>query len=301
MAVITIAGGSGLIGMALSKLLTQNGHTVNILSRKSRNPENAGIKYSIWNPKEKQVDENVIKETDVLINLAGANLADGKWTEERKKVIIESRVKTNEFLSFCVDVLPNNISKFISSSAIGYYGHRPGEILHETSAPGEGFLAEVCTKWEASVDIKKPEAEVYYVRTGVVLSNEDGAFPKLKMGLPFAVPYFGNGEQMVSWIHIEDICEIYKYLIENNCESGAYNGSAPEPVSSKVMAKSISKIGPGLGISMPVPEFALKTAMGEMSQTVLESTNASADKIQAAGFNFKFLILEDALKELFRK
>lgn len=301
MAVVTIAGGSGLIGMALSELLVKDGHTVNILTRKERKSENSNIKYSVWDLESKKIDENVIRETDILINLAGANLAKGKWTDERKKIIIESRVKSNEFLSYCVNELPNNVKKYISSSAVGYYGHRPGEILHETSGPGEGFLSEVCIKWESSVEIKKSETTVYFVRTGVVLSNNDGAFPKLKMGLPFGVPYFGSGEQMMSWIHIDDICEIYKYLIENNCEKGAYNAASPAPVSSKEMAKSISKIGPGLGISLPVPELALRVAMGEMAQTVLESTEVSADKIQATSFKFIYPKLEEALKELFKK
>lgn len=301
MAVITIAGGSGLIGLTLSELLTKNGHSVNILSRKSKKSGNPQIKYSEWHPKDKVIDENIIQTSDVIINLAGANLAEGRWTDERKRIIIDSRVKTNEFLSHCVNTIPNKISKYISSSAIGYYGDRPGEIVDEKSSAGEGFLSEVCVKWEASVKVEKKDLQVYFMRTGVVLSREGGAFPKLKMGLPFAVPYFGTGEQMMSWIHIDDICEMYKYLIENNLKAGAYNGNAPEPVSSKRMAKSISKVGSGLGITVPVPEFALKVAMGEMSQTVLESVDASVEKIQEAGFQFKFPSLESALKELFNK
>lgn len=299
MATVTIAGGTGMIGTQLSKLLAESGHTVYILSRSPGESEHSNIHFSIWDIEKNHIDEKVIENTDVLINLAGANIGEGRWTDKRKKIIVESRVRSNEFLSTCVNILPHRISKFISASANGYYGHRPGVKVDERSGPGNGFLSEVCMKWENAVKIVKPDIGVYFMRMGVILANSGGAFPKMKAGLPFVVPYFGNGKQVMSWIHITDICGVYKFFIENTVDPGIYNINSPNTVSSKKMAKTISSSGPGIGLVLPVPLALLQLALGEMATTVSDSIDVSSDKLIRSGYSFQYPEIESAIQQLF--
>lgn len=298
MATITIAGGTGMIGTALSNILAEAGHIIYILSRSSKKSNHSNISFSAWDIDKKQIDETVIRHTDILINLSGENIAESKWTDKRKKAIIDSRIKSNQFLSSCINILPNTIRKFISASANGFYGNRPGIKLDENSEPGNGFLSEVCVNWENSVQVIKPDVEVYFMRMGVVLANEGGAFPKITASLPFLVPYFSKGQQIISWIHIEDACKIYKFFAENPTAPGVYNINTPYPVSSKNLAKTIGKVFSGPGIIMSVPKFALKFMLGEMSTTVLNSIDTSADKLTNSGYNFIYPQIENAIMHL---
>ncbi len=297
-----LAGGSGMIGRQLSALLTKQNHKVAWLTRSK---VSQGISYEqyLWDINEKSIDINCLKGIDIIINLAGEGIADKRWTEERKKEIIESRVKSTALLFDLVKNNTNTVRKFISSSAIGFYSDRGDDLMVEECLPANDFLGKCCQLWENEVvkfkELKIPEVRI---RTGVVLSLKGGALPKIlapaKFGFGAAL---GSGKQWMSWIHIDDLCKIFIYAAENEMVNGAFNAVAPRPVTNlqftKTMCEAIKK-----PFWMPnVPEFALKLAFGEMSLVVLGSTKCSAEKIEKADFNFQYPQLNLALKNLLGK
>ena len=288
MAKILITGGTGLIGSKLTQLLIENNHEVVILSRKPS--EKNEFK---WNISKNTIDEKAFENIDFIIHLAGAGIADERWSKARKKELIDSRVQSANLLFDYVKKLRIPLKGFISASGIGYYGAvTSNEIFEETAKAGDDFLAEICIKWEAAaMQFEKEKIPITILRTGVVLSSSGGALEKMKT--PIVTP-LGSGKQYLPWIHIDDLCEMYLKAIENNL-AGIYNAVAPEHQTSysfsKQLAKSINK--PFVGI--PVPSFVLKLMFGEMAVILLEGSRISAKKIEKSGFSFRFETLKKAL------
>lgn len=298
MAHILIAGGTGLIGNKLAQLLQEQGHEVALLSRSRK--DNALFKTYQWNLDNGIIEEDAIIQSSYIINLAGAGIADKPWTQARKETIIRSRVAGNLLFREYFERLNYKPKAFISSSAIGYYGHRGDEWMCEHSEAGKGFLSESTIAWENSIkEINDLGIRTCGIRIGIVLSTKGGALEKILLPLKFHLAtYFGNGQQWYSWIHIDDIAGIFCHIVENDTLHGFYNGVAPHPVTNKTLMKNIKKIYNDKALLIPVPSIVMKMALGEMSHTVLDSTKVNAEKIINAGYQFKFERLEQALENL---
>lgn len=302
MKIIGIAGGSGFVGRHLSSLLAENGYQVIIFGRsKSAKSSPENVQFAYWNPDKKEIDQQALSRVDAMVNLAGAGVADKRWTEAYKREIISSRVDATLFL---IDQLQRHApacKTYISSSATGIYGpDQPGRTpFTEATAPWHDFLADVCVKWEAAAREAEQHYRTVIVRFGIVLGRNAGAFQQLAAPMQLGVmPVLGNGQQMVSWIHVTDVAAIILYALQQDSLHGIYNAVAPEVVSHKKLMKTIAAAKGGLKIPVPVPTFMLRLIMGESSIEVLKSCTASADKILSTGFNFQFSTLAAAVHDL---
>ena len=297
MKTVVIGGGTGFIGMHLSRRLQRAGYAVRHLSR-TPDPDAAFPAYR-WDIKSQTIDPAALHGADYVMNLAGAGIADERWTDARKQTIIRSRTESTRLLARAIADLPDPPALYLSASAIGYYGDRGDAWLTESDPPGSGFLSESCVAWERSVDaVRELGIPTFINRTGIVLHPDEGALQKMLLPLKvWTSPYFGDGQQYYSWIHIEDLVGIYAYALEHEL-TGVYNGCAPHPVRNKFFAEAL---GPALGkktISLPAPEAALDVALGEMRHTVTDSARCSAEKIRAAGYRFSYPELSQALEQL---
>ena len=300
MPTVLIPGGTGLIGMHLSRLLRD--HNYEVLHYSRSRDLNAEFPAHHWDVEKKELDLEAIERADYIINLAGAGIADALWTNSRRKAIIDSRVEGTLLLRHGIETVKTKPHAYISSSATGYYGDRGAEILPETAAPGDGFLSETTQVWEKAIDqVKTTRVRVAGLRTGIVLSTKGGAFQKIYAPFKFGVgSYFGKGNAYYPWIHIDDICRMYRHLIENDL-SGYYNGCAPNPVTVKELTYAIKEVRDKPGLVTSVPEFALRMGMGAMADVVLSSTRADASKIAQTGFEWKFAELKPALRDLLER
>lgn len=302
MANILIAGGSGLVGTHLSQMLQAAGHTVLHLSRK-RNLKARFPAYA-WDLEKKTIEQEAVDQADFIVNLAGAGIADERWTDERKRLIISSRVDSTLLLKAAIERRPTPLKAFISASAVGFYGSRGDNLMAEEDAAGkDSFLAESVSAWEQAVEkIAATGMRTVIVRIGVVLSSQGGALEKMLIPFKFFnATYFGDGQQWMSWIHLDDICRIFIEAIDNEQFSGVYNGVAPHPFRNKDLIAEL-KIAVGKpAIMLPAPEFVLRAAMGEMADVVFDSTRVSSKKIAATGFKFLFPDLQPALRDLLRR
>lgn len=307
---VLITGGTGLIGTALCNMLTKKGYRVIVLTRgkPSIQKQQANVEYREWDISQQVIDTDAVQRADFIIHLAGAGVADKRWTEKRKKEITESRTQSSALLVKSLKEISNKVKAVISSSAIGWYGEDPvipnPKPFMETDPPDYGFLGETCRLWEESIDpVMLSGKRLVKLRTGIVLSNKGGAFAEFKKPVHFGVAgILGNGKQVISWLHIDDLCRMYVSAIENELWSGSYNAVAPKPVSNRELIVQIAKYLKGkFYVPLHVPSFALKLALGEMSQEVLKSATVCSDKIRKAGFNFTFPSIESALKDLLVK
>jgi hypothetical protein len=307
METILITGGSGLVGRTLTDLLLKKGYQVIILTRKitDKNPK-PHLKYALWDIKKSFIDVQAIQTSDYIIHLAGAGVVDKKWTAAYQQEIVDSRVNSSSLIIQTLKNNPNKVKALISSSAIGWYG--PDLSLNhqfvETEKNDDSFLGNTCKLWEDSVEpAQQMGIRVCKLRTGIVLSKEGGALKEFMKPINLGVAaILGNGKQMVSWIHIDDLCRMFLHAIENKEMSGSYNAVAPHPVSNKNLTLSLAKEIKGR-FFMPsyVPSFILKLMMGKRSIEVLKSCYVSAEKISKSGFTFFFPSIEVALKDLFTK
>lgn len=306
MATVLITGGTGLIGTALSKALILKGYEVIILTRKLPASGNGatGISYALWNVAAQTIDSGAIGKADFIVHLAGANVAEGRWTEKRKQEIVSSRVESGKLLVKALRENPNKVAALISSSAIGWYGPDPQvpnpKPFVEIDPAGAAFLGRTCLLWEESVaPVKILGKRLVYLRTGIVLSNEGGAYAEFKKPLRFGVAgILGSGRQAISWIHIDDIVGMYIAAIENESWNGVYNAVAPGPVNNKELVMTMAKERGRFFIPAPVPAIALKIALGEMSVEVLKSATVSSRKAEAAGYVFLFPDIVSAVRNL---
>jgi uncharacterized protein len=294
---ILITGASGLVGSRLTSLLLANGYQVAHLSRSKK----GSVPTYVWDVDKQTIDNNALNGVDTIIHLAGANVAEKRWTESRKKEIIDSRVKSTELLFNELKSGNHAVKNFISASAIGYYGFQdPDKVFTEENPAGEDFLAQVTKMWEEVVDkISALQVRVVKVRIGVVLAKEGGALQSMAKPIKFlAGAPLGSGDQYVSWIHIDDLCGMFMHAIETPGLSGAINAVAPKPVTNRELTRAIAKYLHKPLILPSVPAFALRLALGEMASIVTKGSKISNQKISASGYRYKFDNLNQALKDL---
>lgn len=301
MANVLIAGGSGLVGSRLSEMLTKQDYEVAHLSR--RKPASYPYKVYQWNIEKQWIEQGALDNADYVINLAGAGIVDKRWTKQRKRVIIESRTQSTRLLSNYFKKLAKSPKAYISSAAIGYYGDRGNSLVDESSVPGEGFLAKSCIDWENAIqEIVDTGIRTAWIRIGIVMSKQGGAMPKMLIPFYFLMgTYFGDGQQWYSWIHIDDLCQMFIWAMENEQAKGIYNGVSPQPLTNKDLTIALGRARDQFFIPVPAPAFVLKLAMGEMSSTILNSTKVASQKIENAGFTFEYPEAVNAIKDILKR
>jgi uncharacterized protein len=295
---VLITGGSGLVGTALTELLLQKGYHVSHLGR---SPARGKVKCFRWSVSGKYIDPKALEGVDAIIHLAGAGVAEKRWTPDRKKEILESRTKSTELICDTLQAAPNQVQLVVSATAVGYYGLTTSDDwCDETRGPGNDFLASVCKEWEAAAEpISTLGKRLVKIRVGVVLSNKGGALKQMAQPVKWGVgAALGTGKQWVSWIHMNDLCQIFLTAIENETMTGAYNAVAPNPVTNKDLNRAIAKALHRPLLLPPVPEWALKIILGEMTQIVVTGARVTCDKTKAAGVVYQFTDVNDALKNL---
>jgi uncharacterized protein (TIGR01777 family) len=303
METILITGGTGLIGTTLSELLVAQGYKVVILTREPRQLTGENLSYATWDIKNGTIDKNAVAAADHIIHMAGAGVAEKRWTESRKKEIADSRVNSSRLLIKALEENPNKVQTVISASAIGWYGPdvSPGtRAFVETDPASTDFLGETCRAWENSIQpVTAMGKRLVVLRTSIVLSKKGGAFPELTKTLKVGIAsILGSGRQVVSWIHIDDICRLYLYALQNKNMQGVYNAATPAYITNKELVLKAAKKRNKPFIAVHVPEFALKLALGEMSTEVLKSTTVGDAKIRNAGFKFIYPEIDAALNQL---
>ena len=290
---IVISGSSGMVGSRLRERARAEGHVPLRLLRDKR----GGDDSLYWDPSAGVLDASQLEGVDAIVNLAGENIADGRWSDERKRRLRESRIKSTELLAKTVAQLEKPPAVLLSASAIGYYGDRGSETLTEESAVGMGFLADLCKDWEGATRLAS-EAGVRTVllRIGVVLSKDGGALTKMlppfQMG---AGGPLGSGDQYMSWITLDDLVDAILYLLKDDSISGPVNGTAPQPVTNSQFTKELASElhRPAF---LPAPSFALKLLLGEMAEELLlASAKVEPAKLQRSNFEFKHPTLKEAL------
>lgn len=299
MANILIAGANGLIGKEVSAFLHKQGHSIRWLVRH----KSAEVAYPqfIWDPQHHQIDLDAFKSVEVIVNFSGSPIGSGRWTARRKREILDSRLQSIRLLSEAMTRSGIRVHQIIQASAIGYYGDRSDTAITEADAAGShGFLCEVAKKWEAEAALFQPQTQILtIVRTGLYLSSHGGVWPKLIMTLPFRfISYFGDGNQIFSWIHSSDYVRAIDHLIENKI-SGPVNFTAPHPVSHKDLVLSIRKNYKCQLIPGP-PKWFLKILLGEMSSLLLDSCHALPKVLQDSGFQFNHPRIDTAVQSLLR-
>jgi uncharacterized protein (TIGR01777 family) len=298
---IIITGGTGLIGRPLSKRLQSQGHEVIVLSRNPAGVQGmpAGVQLVRWDGKSAEGWGDLADGAGAIINLAGENLAAGRWSEARKQRIRQSRLDAGRAVVEAVEQASNKPGVLLQASAVGYYGPSQDEIITESSSAGNDFLARLCIDWEASTAaVEQHGVRRVILRTGIVLSNQGGAFPKLVLPFRlFAGGPLGNGKQWYPWLHEEDQIRAICFLLEEPQARGPFNLSAPTPVTNATMAKAIGQVMNRPAI-FPVPGFALRAALGEMATVVLDGQRAIPQQLQSLGFTFTYPTVEEALRQL---
>ena len=296
---VLITGASGLVGTRLTELLLKKGYAVNTLGRIRGKRQNSFE----WNIEKGVVDARAFEGVSAIIHLAGAGVADKRWSDARKEEIIDSRTKSAELIFKFLKSNKHEVKTFISASAVGYYGDCGDEVVTEERKVGEGFLAEVCKQWEQSTKkFSKLRIREVRCRIGIVLSKDGGALPELTRTLPLGVAsYFAKSNLYYPWIHLDDVCGIMIHALENEQVSGAYNTTAPGPLLMKDLMKEIVAAKKSKAVLVPAPPFAIKLAMGEMSEMLLSSQRCPSGKIIATGFRFKFVDIYSALQNIYKK
>lgn len=293
-----------MLGRRLTAKLATQGHEIIILSR---SPERVtGLPQQAravgWDTETAAGWGELVNGQTVIVNLAGENIGEGgRWTDERKQRIISSRVTAGEAVMAAVVQAEEKPQAVIQASAVGYYGNRGDEMLPETAAPGDDFLASVCIAWENAIQGVGSMTRLAIMRIGVVLTTQGGALPKMLIPFKlFAGGPYGNGEQWFPWIHIDDVIGAIEFLITAEDATGPFNLAAPNIMKNKQFAKTLGSVM-GRPAFVPTPAAALKVALGEMSVLLLDGQRAQADKLQQAGYTFKFPDAEAALQDILKR
>ena len=301
MQIIGITGGTGFVGHHLTNLLHRKGCTVIIFTRDMHKVSRIkNVKYSFWSPHENKFDLRYLGELNGVINLAGESL-DQRWTKRVRKEIVSSRVAGSEFLIEKIRMHAPQCKVLVAASAVGYYGpDRPGmSPFHEDAPPANDFLGNTCRLWENANHAADELMRTVILRFGITIGKEDGVFKKFSRPQDFGlVPILGTGRQVVSWIHVDDLCHMILYALENEDIKGTFNASSPYPASYKEIMLAIAKQKGGIKIPIHVPELAIKLLLGKMGKEALKSITMSAEKIQQAGYRFKYPTIESAVKEI---
>jgi len=295
---VFVTGATGLIGRAVARRLLARGDAVTALSRSpgaaARLP--AGVKLVLGDPSEAGAWQEALAGADACLHLAGDPIVDGRWTAAKKRRIRESRVRSTALVAEVV--ARGGPRVLVSGSAVGFYGDRGDEVLDESSAPGEGFLPEVCRAWEEAAAPAAARARVVLLRTGIVLSPEGGALPSLVRPFRlFAGGPLGSGRNYQPWIHLEDQARLALFALDDARVAGPLNAAAPEPVTNRALARAIGHVL-GRPSFVPAPELAIRAALGEAAVVVLASQRVVPRKALDLGFRFEYPTVEPALREL---
>ncbi len=298
---VIITGGSGLIGRALTANLTNDGHEVIVLSRQPETGADlpTGAKATRWDGRSAAGWGHLADGAKAIINLAGENIASGRWTPERKRAIRNSRTNAGQAVVEAVEAAANKPSVVIQASAVGYYGPRNGQEVTEDTPAGDDFLAQICAEWEAStVPVEAKGVRRAIIRTGVVLSPDGGALPRMLLPFKlFAGGPLGSGRQWFPWIHLADEVAAIRYLIDHQTARGPFNLTAPTPLTNAEFGRVLGRVL-GRPAVMPTPGFALRLAFGEMATVLLDGQQAVPRRLQELGFTFRFPEAEAALRNL---
>ena len=291
---IIISGSTGLVGTALVFNLVAEGHEI---FRLVRSREEEGI---YWDPSEPVQDRSALEGFDAVIHLAGESISEGRWTDEKKGKIRNSRTESTRYLSDALAALTSPPGLFLCASASGYYGDRGAEILREESPPGEGFLPDVCREWEAATQGATAKGiRVVNLRFGIILSKNGGALAKMLP--PFrlgAGGRIGSGKQYWSWIDLEDVVGVIEYVIQHETLLGPVNTSTPNPVTNAEFTQILARVLKRPAF-LPVPAFAARAAFGEMADALLLSSfRMHPAKLIEAGYTFAYPDLESSLRHL---
>ncbi len=301
---VIITGGTGLIGRPLAASLARDGHEVIVLSR---NPAATtgipkGAQVVAWDGSSAQGWGHLADGAGGIVNLAGASLAEGRWTADRKAEIVDSRVNAGQAVVEAITAARDKPAVLIQSSAVGYYGPRGTEIIAEDAPPGKDFAAEVCVRWEDSTKaVEALGVRRAIIRTGIVLSAEGGALPRMLLPYKFfAGGKIGSGTQGFPWIHMDDEVGAIRFLIDNPQANGPFNLTAPNPPTNAEFTQAVGK-AMGRPAAIPAPSFAMKMAFGEMSTVLLEGQRAAPKKLLALGYKFRFTDPVAALRDVLKK
>lgn len=276
-----------------------DGHIVSVLSR-TPDHRSTPVQYR-WNPSSAYIDEKAIQDVDVVINLCGAGIADKLWTRKRRRTLQDSRLVPTRFLASLWRDRDRKPSMYIGASAIGIYGDQGDKVLDENSvAETEDFMVKLCRDWEEEHrKLEETGMEVSIMRIGLVLSDSGGLIPKL-MNFVFlkSGAVLGSGNQYMSWIHLHDLVDLFKWVIQGNLPAGIYNAVSPEPVPHREFMQTLKSSSAKLSFLASVPAPILKLAMGEMSATVLSSARVLPTRVLTGGFNYRFKKLENAIGDV---
>jgi uncharacterized protein len=296
---VVVAGGTGFLGSALVARLRQSGHSIAILSRNAPARDAGGVEHVPWNPNGATGPwSKALDGADALINLAGAGVADARWTPARKTLLRESRLRSTQSLVAALQDDGRVPAVFVSASGVGYYGDRGGETVTEGTAPGDDFLARLCVDWEQAAERAASVTRVVLLRTGLVMHPNGGALQKMLP--PFRVGLggqLGSGHQYLPWVHLEDWVHFVEWALATPTADGAFNVTSPQPVTNAELTRAL-----GRALRRPtvarVPAFALRVALGELADTLLTGQRAIPARAQAMGFRFRFPEIARALADL---
>lgn len=305
MKTIIITGGTGGIGTALTHLLVKKGYRVIIFTRTpdKYKKDTEHVSYAWWNPSERSFNTKSIAEADGVINLAGTGIANGRWTKQRMREIYNSRINSDKTIVTALKEVPNRVRTVVNASAIGYYGKGDGLYCYtEDDPPGTSFLSGVCKDWEEEIKaVSALPKRCVILRTGMVLDTKSGGYPKMTGTLRYRFgAVAGTGEEIISWIHIDDLCRLYLYAIENESIAGIFNACAPIAVTSKgFMAEAGRQIAGKRFFIFHTPVALLRFALGKVTdEAILQNARVSDKKILRTGFDFQYPMIRDAIANL---
>lgn len=291
-----------MIGNELSKLLKAKGYRLHALSRSADAVPNYDQSF-VWDVNAGIMDETALDGVTHIVHLAGAGIADAPWTDERKRIILESRVKSLELIQKALENRHVKIKALVSGSAIGWYGAISDDKVHTEDEPSaDDFMGKTCAAWEAAADkFENLSARIVKIRTGVVLAKGGGALEQMKKPFKFFVgSALGSGKQQIPWIHLQDIAQVFANALEDEAYLGAINASATASCTNCDFSKTLAKVMHRPMLPIAVPSLVLRLALGEMSKVVLEGSSVSNQKLCSLGFSFKFTDLEKALSDLLK-
>jgi uncharacterized protein (TIGR01777 family) len=304
MQTVLITGGTGMVGSSLTQLLLSKGYQVIVLTRQPRISKVPNLSYAVWDIAKGYIDPLAIGKAHTIVHLAGAGVADKRWSKNRKQEIVDSRVLSGALLVKYLTENAHQVKTVVSASAIGWYGPDNAQSLMngfvETDPVDGAFLGATCKSWEDSVKpIETVGIRLVTLRIGIVLNKQGGALAEFIKPAQFGLAtIFGNGKQIVSWVHHHDLCRMILFGIETASLKGVYNAVSPDPISNKDLIIAITKKLRGFYLPIPVPAFVLEIMLGEMSIEILKSAKVSSTKMQNAGFEFDYPTLNYALNDL---
>lgn len=293
--VVLITGANGMLARGLAKELREE-YAVRFLTRRKKRDNEF-----LWDVNKKYIEPGALLGVDKIVHLAGASIADKRWTKKRKKLIMDSRVKSANLILSELKKQKLSVDSFVSASAVGYYGTRREDVLwDEESSKGSGFLSDVCELWEASARCFETVANrVVRIRIGVVLAKEGGALGKIMQPIRYGLgASIGSGKQYMPWVHINDLVRVFKWALDEDTVEGAFNAVSPEHVTNTMLTKKIAKCLEKPLFLPHVPEFVLKAVLGEMASMLLEGNRVSSEKLLNRGFRFEHERIEETLRDL---